>query len=445
MLFEKNNNEQRTELSLLELNSLIRDTIRTNLSGSYWIRAEMADVRVNASSGHCYLEFIEKNEKTGQLLAKSRGTIWANNFRMIKPYFERITGQSFASGIKVLVKVTVDFHELYGFNITVQDIDPSYTLGDIARKRLEIINRLKKEGVFTLNKELPFPTLPLRIALITSPTAAGYEDFMNQLTNHEAGYGFIVKLFPAIMQGEKTESSVIHALEQVFEYADLFDVVAVIRGGGSTADLNWFDSYFLAASFAQFPLPIITGIGHERDDTILDMVAHTRMKTPTAVAEFLISSMDKQAELLAELEQRIVTLPTTLIEQQRKLLHVITAQLPGLLATRIERNRSFLGQVGAKLTNASSRMLNTHVLSVNSLNNRLHSSVTNVLADKKRSLDLMEQFITMSSPQTILAKGYTLTLMDGRIVKRSESLKNGDEITTLFMDGKKKSIIVNEK
>lgn len=442
MLFEKNENEQRKEFSLLELNRLVRDTIRMNLSGSYWIRAEMADVRVNASSGHCYLEFIEKNEQTGQLLAKSRGTIWANNFRMIQPYFERMTGQTFASGIKVLVRVAVDYHELYGFNLTVQDIDPSYTLGEIARKRLEIIARLKKEGVFTLNKELTLPELPLRIAVITSPTAAGYEDFMNQLIHNEQNYAFLVKLFPAIMQGEKTESSMIQALERIFQYIDYFDVVVAIRGGGSTADLNWFDSYELAASFAQFPLPIITGIGHERDDTILDMVAHTRMKTPTAVAEFILSQMDKQADLLAELEQQVTTLPIEWIEEHRKQLRMIAIQLPGMVESRIERNRSFLHQAGARLTNGSTRLLNTNTLLVNTLNNQMQSAVKEMLADKKRHIELAEQFIRMSSPQTILAKGYTMTLKEGRIVKKAKDVKTGDELVTRFADGETKSIII---
>ena len=191
-------------------------------------------------------------------------SIWAKTFRMLKPYFEMETGQMFASGLKVLVKVSVEFHELYGLSLTVLDIDPAYTLGDMVRKRMEIIRQLQEEGVFTLNKELPFPLLPRRIAIITSPTAAGYEDFMNQLTRNKGGYPFYTKLFPALMQGERTEASVIAALDRIYQHQDLFDVVVIIRGGGATSDLNSFDSYLLAANCAQFPLPIITGIGHER-------------------------------------------------------------------------------------------------------------------------------------------------------------------------------------
>ena len=295
--------EERRELSLLELNNLVRGAVSEAFPGTCWVRAEMSDVRTNASSGHCYLEFIEKNPITGQLVARARGSIWAKTFRMLKPYFEMETGQLFASGLKVLVKVSVEFHELYGYSLTVLDIDPAYTLGDMLRKRMEIIRQLKEEGVFTLNKELPFPVLPKRIAVITSPTAAGYEDFLNQLANNKAGYPFYPKLFPALMQGERTEESVIAALDRIYHHIDCFDVVVIIRGGGSTSDLNSFDSYLLAANCAQFPLPVITGIGHERDDTILDMVAHTRMKTPTAVAEFLIGRMDAAAEELEDLQQ----------------------------------------------------------------------------------------------------------------------------------------------
>lgn len=444
MLFESSNNDKRTELSLLELNRTIRDAIRGKLKGAYWIRAEMSDVRVNTSSGHCYLEFIEKDEQTGQLLAKARGTIWANNFRIIKPYFERTTGQEFASGIKVLVQVTVDFHELYGFNLTVQDIDPSYTLGEIARKRLEIINRLKAEGVFTLNKELTLPVLPLHLAVITSPTAAGYEDFMNQLEHNEKGYAFQFKLFPAIMQGEKTEESIISALEKVFEYMDWFDAVVIIRGGGSTSDLNWFDTYHLANTVAQFPLPVITGIGHERDESILDMVAHTRMKTPTAVAEFLISCVDREADILMELEQQATTLPLMLLEEQRKLLRLITVQLPGMLENRMDRHRSFLNQAGAKMANGTARQLNENALLIQALGNRMQSGVKELIAEKKRYIELTEQFVRMSSPQTILNKGYTLTLKDGKIVKKAQVLKEGDALVTRFADGEKKSIIVKD-
>ena len=295
----------REALSLQELNFAIKEAINDALPQRCWVRAEMSDVRANASSGHCYLEFIDKDEKSGQIVAKARGTIWARTFQMVKSYFEKETGQSFVSGLKVLVNVSVEFHEVYGYSLSVHDIDPSYTLGDMVKRRKEIILRLQKEGIFELNQDLPFPLLPQRIAVITSPTAAGYEDFINQLTENEYGFPFYIKLFPAIMQGEKTSESVIAALDKIFPHARLFDVVVIIRGGGSASELSSFDSYPLAANCAQFPLPVITGIGHERDDTVVDMVAHTRMKTPTAVASFLVECMVREASRLRELEQSI--------------------------------------------------------------------------------------------------------------------------------------------
>ena len=317
----------RRTYSLQELTSQVRSSLLECFPETYWVRAETSDVRINASSGHCYLEFVEKNPMTNQLVAKAKASIWAKTFRMLKPYFEMETKQPFTSGIKVLVCVTVEFHELYGFSLNVVDIDPTYTLGDMAKKRLEIINQLKEEGVFTLNKELPLPVLPKRIAVVTSPTAAGYEDFMNQLMHNQAGYPFYVKLFPAWMQGERTETSIIEALERIDEHRELFDVVVIIRGGGATSDLNSFDSYLLAANCAQFPLPIITGIGHERDDTIVDLVAHTRLKTPTAVAAFLIGCMDKAAVDLEELQHSLCENTRNILQEKKRILQMVATRV----------------------------------------------------------------------------------------------------------------------
>ena len=437
--------EERRELSLLELNNLVRGAVSEAFPGTCWVRAEMSDVRTNASSGHCYLEFIEKNPITGQLVARARGSIWAKTFRMLKPYFEMETGQMFASGLKVLVKVSVEFHELYGYSLTVLDIDPAYTLGDMLRKRMEIIRQLKEEGVFTLNKELPFPVLPKRIAVITSPTAAGYEDFLNQLANNKAGYPFYPKLFPALMQGERTEESVIAALDRIYHHIDCFDVVVIIRGGGSTSDLNSFDSYLLAANCAQFPLPVITGIGHERDDTILDMVAHTRMKTPTAVAEFLIGRMDAAAEELEDLQQEVSELASTILLKQKNFLQVLGARLPVIVTNRIERNRSFLQMAGNKLPASASAMLLRRRSTLESLQMQLQNRAALRLAEGTRFIQLTEQFIKMASPDYVLKRGYSLSLKDGKIIKHATDLNPGDELVTRFADGDVKSIVKNAK
>lgn len=431
----------RREFSLLELNNLVRGAISEAFSGSCWVRAEMSDVRTNASSGHCYLEFIEKNPVTGQLVAKARGSIWAKTFRMLKPYFEMETGQLFASGLKVLVKVSVEFHELYGYSLTVLDIDPAYTMGDMLRKRMEIIRQLKEEGVFTLNKELPFPVLPKRIAIITSPTAAGYEDFLNQLANNKAGYPFYPKLFPALMQGEKTEGSVIEALDRIYHHLDAFDVVVIIRGGGATSDLNSFDSYLLAANCAQFPLPIVTGIGHERDDTILDMVAHTRMKTPTAVAEFLIGCMDLAAGELEELQQEVSELATNILLKQKNFLQLLGARLPVIATNRIERNRSLLQMLGSRLPSSASTLLTRRRSTLDTLQMQLQNRSTSRLAEGTRFIQLTEQFIKMASPDYVLKRGYSLALKDGKIIKHAADLDSGDKLVTRFADGDVKSIV----
>ena len=438
---QNDQNRERQELSLLELNNRVKGAVLNAFPETCWVRAEMSDVRMNVASGHCYLEFVEKNAITGQLVAKARGSIWAKTFRMLKPYFEMETGQMFASGLKVLVKVSVEFHELYGYSLTVLDIDPAYTLGDMIRRRMEIIRQLKEEGVFTLNKELPFPTLPKRIAVITSPTAAGYEDFLNQLANNKAGYPFYTKLFPALMQGERTEESVIAALDRVYNHADCFDVVVIIRGGGATSDLNSFDSYLLAANCAQFPLPIITGIGHERDDTILDMVAHTRMKTPTAVAEFLIGQMDKAAGEVDELQQAVCSLATDILLKQKNFLQLLGSRLPVLAINRIERNRSLLQRIGMQLPANAHAFLKQQSSNLDTIQVRLANRAETCLAEQNRFVQLTEQFIKMASPDYVLKRGYSLTLKDGKIVKQADGLKSGDNLTVRFVDGEVKTVV----
>lgn len=461
---DENLGESRQEFTLLELNNRIKGVIQQSFPDTYWVRAEMSDVRQHAASGHCYLEFVEKHPVNGQLLAKARGSIWAKTFRMIKPYFEMETGQSFASGIKVLVKVTVEFHELYGYSLTVVDIDPTYTLGDMVRRRMEIIKQLQEEGVFSLNKELDCPLLPQRIAVITSPSAAGYEDFMKQLVQNKSGYIFYTHLFPAIMQGEKTEESVIGALDKVYRHLDCFDVVVIIRGGGATSDLHSFDSYLLAANCAQFPLPIITGIGHERDDTVVDMVANTRMKTPTAVAEFLINRMDDAADRLNTLQDKCSTKAIEILTERKNSLDLLATMLPSMVTSRLTSNHSSLQLLGMKLPSLANNLLEQNRFALqrlvvtlpatakqnmerkNSVFEKIDSmfrkSVDDFLLKRKHALELSEQYVSLASPENILRKGYSLIYKNGRLVKRSVDLHEGDELSIHFIDGDKKSRIV---
>lgn len=427
-------------ISLYELNNLIKGVVEDSLPEMFWIRAETSDVRVN-QNGHCYLEFIEKDTSGRNLIAKARGMIWANTFYMLKLYFENATKQQFSSGLKVLVQVSIQFHELYGFSLTVHDIDPSYTLGDQALNRAAIIRQLEEDGVLTLNKELDLPVPANRIAIISSPTAAGYEDFLEQLNHNAYGFAFYTKLFPSIMQGDRTESSIISALEHIYEYQDCFDVVAIIRGGGATSDLSSFDSYLLAASCAQFPLPVITGIGHERDDTVLDIVAHTRAKTPTAVAEFLIGNMVETASSLDTIAHSIVTLVTQLLQDEAVRLSVFETKNTFILKSWYKEQNSILSSVRNNLMRSLQRSVKENLSEVEVVEGQLKRIVLQHYKKQNAQLEMFEKHLSLASPENILKKGYTLTMKDGKVIKQSAAIKKGDEITTLFSDGKIDSVV----
>ena len=410
--------ESNNPLSLAELNALVSRSIRTCFPDALWVQAELSDVRANAS-GHCYLEFVQKDASGNSLVAKARGIIWAGTFARLKPYFERETGQAFVSGIKVLVKVTVGFHELYGYSLTVTDIDPTYTLGDMARRRREILERLKQEGVLTLNKELELPELAQRIAVISSPTAAGYGDFCKQLRDNAFGFVFYPCLFPAVMQGDKVEASVISALDRIYEKLDRWDAVVIIRGGGATSDLSGFDTYDLAVNCAQFPLPIITGIGHERDDTVIDMVAHTRVKTPTAAAEFLVNHTRATAERLEGLSQ------------------CIYQEAPLRLTREKERMESWLMRIPSKVQ----MRLQREAFAQERLAKRMETALKARMQAERHRIELWSQRVNAASPEVLLKRGYSITLKDGKAVTDASALRPGDEVETRLAKGSFKSIV----
>jgi exodeoxyribonuclease VII large subunit len=405
-------------LTLSQLNSLVSEEIKLAFPDTYWILAETSDVRLN-KNGHCYLEFIEKEENTGNIIAKARAYIWKNTFLMLNPFFEEKTGQSFVSGIKVLVNVSVDFHPLYGYGLSVCDIDPTYTLGDIQRKRQEILHRLEEEGILTLNQELELPLVLQRIAVITSPTAAGYEDFLDHLLHNKQGFAFYPHLFPAVMQGDRTESSIIAALDTVYAHKDQFDAVAIIRGGGATSDLLAFDSYLLAANCAQFPLPVITGIGHERDNTVLDFVSFYRAKTPTAVADYLVDLAEETFEELASVQEAITSGAKQWMESSSLLLQKLTVSFPLYLNTRFEKENYALCTI----------------------ENNLRQSGNQFLINEAVKLKEKESFFQLSSPEYILAKGYSITLKNGKAVKDAEILNDRDEIRTVLAQGEIISVV----
>lgn len=409
---------EKQALSLYELNGLVKQSIRNSMSETYWVRAELSDVRSNYS-GHCYLEFIQKDASGNNLIAKARGTIWSNIYKMLKPYFEKETGQTFTSGIKVLVRVSVEFHELYGYSLTVLDIDPVYTVGDMEKKRRKILRQLKEEGVIDLNKELEMPLLPQRVAVISSATAAGYGDFCNQLMNNPRGYGFHIELFSAIMQGEQVEESIIASLNAIYDRLDEFDVIVIIRGGGATSDLSGFDTYELAANCAQFPLPIITGIGHERDDTVIDLVVHTRVKTPTAAAAFLIACMDKVADRLENLSSRL---------QQG-------------VQNRILWEYHRIENLKQRVPNAVYKRINDAKYGLLSMRKDLQMVAQQYLSVRRHWLELLQQRLNDALPEKQLARGFSIALKNGKVVKDASCLQEGDTLITLFHQGKVESII----
>lgn len=429
-------------LSLYELNNLVRGCIEHDLNGEYWMQAELSDVHTN-STGHCYLEFVQKEPRTGAMVARARGVVWAGVYRLLRPYFEESTGQPFCSGIKVQVLVTVSFHELYGYTLTVQDIDPSFTMGDLLRRRHDILKQLQADGVLTLNKELPLPLLPQRIAVVSSATAAGYGDFCHQL--QASGYQFSTELFPALMQGDKVEDSVLEALDAIHARCEEFDAVVIIRGGGATSDLASFDTYLLAAACAQFPLPIITGIGHERDDTVLDAVAHTRVKTPTAAAEFLIGRMEEAAARLEQLARRLTEGVRQRLVQGHQRMERLAYRLGEGARTRLQGERVRLVACQTRLPASAYRYLSSGHLQIQTWRSGLLRAVEARLTQERHRLELVQQRLYDASPDRLLARGYSMTLKDGQLVKDAAQLRPGDEIVTRFARGEAKAKIIRMK
>ena len=431
-------------ISLYELNNRIKQTLKASFADSVWITAEITEVQLNRS-GHCYLQLADKREQEDSIVATARGTIWAFTFRTLRPYFETTTGRQLEKGMKVLLNVEVVFHELYGYSLNIRDIDPTYTIGDLERKKREILAQLEADGVIDMNRELEFPVLPKTIAVISSPTAAGLGDFMNQLQTNPYGYRFQVKLFPAIMQGDKTTDSVIAALERIYEYESVFDVVVIIRGGGATSDLSGFDTYDLAANCAQFPLPVITGIGHERDDTVLDSVSHTRVKTPTAAAEFLINHLRNTAETLEDYASSILYAVTTRMEREKTRLTRLVERIPMQTRMRLREERYRQERVIRQMeVNLQSRLMReSHRLEL--VEKQLGSLLQKKLTEENHRLRFLEQQIKAASPEHLLKRGYSITLKEGKAVTDASCLKEGDKLVTRFAKGEVESIVITDK
>ena len=401
--------------SLLELNRLVREAIEDALPMEYWVEAELSECR--ESRGHCYMELIQKDEQTATPIAKASAKCWANKWLTIRPYFERTTGQQLHAGMKVLLQVYPQFHEAYGFSWIVTDIDPTYTLGDMARKRQEIIQKLKAEGVFDLQKELQLPVFCQHIAVISSQTAAGYGDFCNQLADNPYGFKFDTQLFPAIMQGEGVEQSIISALEQIYDMP--FDCVVIIRGGGATSDMSGFDTLALAENVANFPIPIITGIGHERDESILDMVSHTRVKTPTAAASLLIDHLKGVLETIEEAQSMITHYVQQELSIANSQLSIISEAIPRLFSIVKTRQEA----------------------KIDALYTRLPMLIERRLTSENHRLQLIDEKLKALDPTLLLARGYSITLHNGKAVKDASQLPPGAEIETRLAKGTVHSIV----
>ena len=411
--------------TLRQLNLMVRDAIAMQLPDEYWVEAELSECRERG--GHCYMELVEKDDNNNTHVARASAKCWRQTWQMMQPYFERTTGQPLRAGLKVLVKVYAQFHEAYGFSWIVTEIDPTYTLGDMARRRQEIIRQLKEEGVFDLQRELHISPFAKRIAVISASNAAGYSDFCRQLEDNEYGFRFSVQLFSATMQGELVEASVISALNDVYSQSQQltaqgqqpYDVVVIIRGGGATADLSGFDTLALAENVAQFPLPIITGIGHDRDESILDMVANTHVKTPTAAATLLIDHLAQTLRRIEEAQNRLTMYIHQRISSYQVRLSNIAVLIPNLALQTV--------------ANAHHR--------IDLLESRIPIAIERRITNQKHLLEQLNIKLQSLDPQILLSRGYSITLKDGRAVRDPQQLKPGDTLETRVEKGTIKSTV----
>jgi exodeoxyribonuclease VII large subunit len=453
------------KMSLTELQLIIRDSLYISLPDMYWVIAEISELKEN-NAGHCYIELIEKQPDDKNVRARVKAIIWSSRFRFLKSFFENSTGESIREGIKVLVKVKVEYHELYGLSLVISDIDPAFTLGELALKRQQIIKRLEEEGIINMNKEIEFPVLPQRIAIISSGNAAGYTDFINQLKQNSYGFIFYTALFESPVQGSETEGGVISALEKVAEKIDLFDIVAIIRGGGSQTDLSWFDNYNIAYYVTQFPIPVITGIGHDKDLSVTDLVAAMSLKTPTAVADFLIECFVDSENHMMEMYSEIRDLTRAIIENNQTLLNESRLKLVPLAKYLISERKEKLSEkifelinfgkeythnAGKTPSNQASRLIsgvksffNLNLTKMDASEKHLFAAGRMSIDQNKGRLNYLESSMKILNPENVLKRGYTITSVKGIIMKERINLKENDIINTRFIDGSVKSRVLPE-
>lgn len=406
----------QNHLTLSQLNSLVKDAIEGSMDYAYWVQAEISSLSVR---GHCYFDLVEKEDRSNTPVAKARANCWANQWQYISQNFLEVTGSPLASGMKVLLLVQPTFHISFGFAYRVMDIDPTFTVGDMQRKRDEIVRKLKEEGIFDLQKQLPFSAFAKNIAVISADTAAGYGDFCNQLFANSSDFAFKVELFQAAMQGEAVEQSVISALNSIFERIDEFDCVVIIRGGGAVSDMSGFDSLALAENVAQFPLPIITGIGHERDNCVLDLISHTRVKTPTAAAVFLIENLVSTLELITRAQDRIERAALLQMQNEKLRLQTLSNRIPALFSLVCSKQTAMLDQ----------------------LYERIKNRICHNLESENHRLQLLSERVKLLDPELLLQRGYSMTMIGNKIVTSASQINPGDVLTTKLKDGSVTSVV----
>lgn len=439
-IYNHNHSEAPVALSLYELNSLVAEAISIGVPGQYWVEAEISEAR--EVRGHCYLELVEKDDRSNTPVARASAKCWQNRWAIIRPMFERVTGQRLHAGMKVMLRVYANFHEAYGFSWIVSDINPEYTLGDLARRRKEIVERLKADGVFDLQRELLLPMFAQRIAVVSSEGAAGFGDFCRQLHDNTGGYQFDVRLFPAVMQGETVERSVVEALNAIYEVQEQYDCVVIIRGGGATSDLSGFDTLALAENVANFPLPIITGIGHDRDETVLDLVAFAHVKTPTAAAQLLVDNLSQTAALADRLCQRVVLAARRRMEMEQGRLRSLASRIPMLFSLAGEKETGRLDRLTARINSSLALTISAQRQHLDRLAASVRDQTLRRITAEQHRLEMLERRVEAENPERLLKRGYSITTYKGRTVRDASQLPPDAEVETRVENGSFRSRVV---
>lgn len=422
-----------THMTLLELNSLVSEVLENAMPRQYWVEAELSDV--NERRGHLFAELVEKDESSNTPVARASAKCWASTWYSLKRTFERITGEQLRTGMKVLLKVYVQFHPAYGFSWIITDIDPTFTLGDLAKRRMEIIAQLKAEGIFDMQKQLSLPMFCQHIAVISSATAAGYGDFCNHLHNNPYGFFFQTTLFHAVMQGEQIESSVIDALNRIFEADEEYDCVVIIRGGGATSDMSGFDTLNLAENVANFPIPIITGIGHERDECILDMISYHRVKTPTAAADFLLSHLESTSRTIDNLADRLARSAARYLETERVRMKGISSKIPILFSMVKASQTNRIEILSKRIENALRQKTEQENHRLQMLQQTIEMGAKQAIEKERHRLSLLAQKALSLDPEIILKRGYSITLSGGKVVTDASKVMKGEILETRLANG----------